>query len=580
MLRANKANLLAVLQDHALRIPERVAFRFLRMGEDESEVMTFGSLWNTACLIGQALRKRHAPGLRVLILAGSGLAFIRAFIGCMAVGLVPIPVKAPRKTGMLEPILRLIQDAEPCALMCTSALSEEIIAELSQCCTKQGLSFFGFDEIEAQTQQENRQKREVIDLQVNHFDLNSLAFIQYTSGSTGQPRGVTISHRNLMANQAQIQAGFGHHEETVFVSWLPTFHDMGLVGCVLHPIYLGISCTLMPPEAFIQRPLRWLKAIDRYKATTSGAPNFAYDHCVERLAHTDLSGLDLSHWRVAFNGSEPVKQRSLIQFSQVFGPCGFSIDRFLPCYGLAEATLFVCGKHHDPAQDIAYVPAASAQAQSADPFCPSPPQVAVGLSESLQPLKILEPETHRACADGEIGEIFIGGENISKGYFASDLMLKQPALQQEGFHATGDLGMIKNGRLFVTGRLKDLIILRGRNIYPHDIEDAIANCPHPSVFQQRSVAFSTLPGFEDGPERIIALIELRRVNLSDEERILAQRSIRQNVETAIGIGLDEIIFIPKGAIPMTTSGKPRRSIARQNYMAGRYTPNPAETEKA
>jgi acyl-CoA synthetase (AMP-forming)/AMP-acid ligase II len=578
MLRANKANLVAVLQDHAYRIPERLAFRFLRMGEDESEAMTFGSLWNTACLIGQVLQRRHAPGSHVLILAGSGLAFIRAFIGCMAAGLVPIPVKAPRKTGMLEPITRLIQDARPCALLCTSTLSEEIVTELSQCCTKQGLSFYGFDEIEAQIQQAGMQEKAIIDLQVDHFDPDSLAFIQYTSGSTGQPRGVTISHRNLMANQAQIQAGFGHHEETVFVSWLPTFHDMGLVGCVLHPIYLGIPCTLMPPEAFIQRPLRWLKAIDRYKATTSGAPNFAYDHCVERLARADLSGLDLSHWRVAFNGSEPVKQRSLTQFSQVFGPCGFSIDRFLPCYGLAEATLFVCGKHHDPAQDIAIIPALQ-QTQPTDLANPSSPQIAVGLSENLQPLKILDPETRQACADGEIGEIFIGGENISKGYFASDPMLKLPPLQQAGFHATGDLGMIKNGRLFVTGRIKDLIILRGRNIYPHDIEDAIARCPHPSVFQQRSVAFSTLSGFDDGPERIIALIELRRINLSDEERALAQRSIRHSVETAIGIGLDEIVFIPKGAIPMTTSGKPRRSLARQDYMAGRYAPNPVETEE-
>jgi acyl-CoA synthetase (AMP-forming)/AMP-acid ligase II len=550
------------LEDHACRQPAALAFRYLRAGEEESERITYGELWRDGRKIAQYLQERHAPGARLLVVVDAGMDFVRVFVGCLIARIVPVPVKLPRKAHAYVHFSQIALDAGCSGYVIAGQADEATAAGIEALCTSNAMLRHDMNAAlrEAEPQ----------DLRASASP-EDLAFIQYTSGSTGQPKGVMVTHANLLDNQRRIQQVFRHDRSTVFVSWLPMFHDMGLVGCVLHPIYLGVECTLLPPEAFIQRPVRWLRAIGTYGATTSGAPNFAFQHCVDRLAGDDIATLDLATWRVAFNGSEPVKARTLRAFADRFGSAGFDITRFLPCYGMAEATLFVCGKHHDPAADIAVSPRAATGENLVETQENAGSQVvAIGDENAGIDIRIVSPVDGNECSSGAVGEIWLAGASVSPGYVHKGQMDRRSLGSVTGYYPTGDLGMMVDGKLFVTGRIKDLIIVRGRNIYPQDIEDAATRCEHPLVTARRTIAFS-VAAENGGDERIVLLQELRRRPNSAAELAEARAAVRRAVAHALEVTADEVVFVSIGSLPATTSGKPRRLMAKQLYLAGDFS---------
>jgi acyl-CoA synthetase (AMP-forming)/AMP-acid ligase II len=425
--------------------------------------------------------------------------------------------------------------------------------------------------------------------------LDSPAFLQYTSGSTNTPTGVVITHRNLICNQEQIRRAFEHDDSTRFAGWLPMFHDMGLVGNVLHPAYLGIECTLMPPAAFIQRPSRWLRAISSYRATTSGGPNFAFDHCVNRIAEIDIDTLDLSCWRVAFNGAEPVRARTIRAFAQKFARCGFSATSFLPCYGLAEATLFVSGRsryRQSSPTTLRVIRSRLEQGvlelagEAAAPDCVD--LVSSGPPSDGQRVIIIDPQNGLQCDDGKIGEIWLAGPNIAANCLdscAEDGL--GPAAKaahdvaQAGFLATGDLGALWDGELFVIGRIKNLIIVRGRNIHAEDIEQVVSHS-HDLLQPNRCAAFAVEPPGDAaaGDERIVIIQEAtRRPRHAGEVRDALARA-REVTVNYTDVSPHEILLVRAGTIPTTSSGKIQHTDIRAAYLQGRIVAIEEERQPA
>ena len=402
----------------------------------------------------------------------------------------------------------------------------------------------------------------------------ALAFLQYTSGSTGTPKGVMVSHQNVMHNSTLIHHCFSDTPKSVGVSWLPPYHDMGLIGSILQPLYVGAPMMLMPPLAFLQKPMRWLQAIAKFQATTSGGPNFAFDLCVRKARPEQLDSLDLSSWQVAFTGAEPIRAQTLERFGETFAPCGFRKEAFRPCYGMAETTLMVTGNPPGNAphfHSVDTVALENHQVRNGE-GTQTTSRTLVGCGRAAKDLQIaiVHPERLTRCAAHEVGEIWVAGESVAQGYWG------QPEQTQQTFHAytsdteegpflrTGDLGFMFEDEVFITGRIKDLMIIRGQNHYPQDIELTVENS-HPVL---RSAAGATFTVEIKNEEKLVVVQEVERRYLRKLNVKEVVASIRQAVALQHGLQVYATVLVKTGSIPKTSSGKIQRYACRSHFING------------
>jgi amino acid adenylation domain-containing protein len=562
------SSVVGLLQARAADSPDRVAYTFLSDGEAEASQLTFAGLDERARAIGAELQKAGGAGGRALLLFPPGLEFVTAFLGCLYAGTVAVPAYPPHKKRGLKRLSSIAADAEPALVLTTSALAPAIQMWAAQTPHHKKIQVLSADLVpvgEAQSWRDPGVGRD------------TLAFLQYTSGSTGSPKGVMVTHGNIVSNEEMIHSAFEQSESSIIVSWLPLYHDMGLIGGVLQPLYVRASCVLMSSLSFLQRPRRWLEVITEYRATTSGGPNFAYDLCVRKIPAAQREGLDLSSWKVAFNGAEPIRAETLERFAQAFGPHGFHRRAFYPCYGLAEATLFVTGDDVDAEPRLASVSSEALQENRVVESVEADRRtlVACGRARMEQQVLIVDTETRKPCLPARVGEIWVAGASVARGYWNRPQETKRDfdaRLSVEGsvegqdevsYLRTGDLGFINDGQLFITGRLKDLIIVRGRNFYPQDIEYTVESC-HPSLRPGCGAAFSITVEDE---ERAAVVQEVdRRFADSDAEAIV--EAIRAAVAQEHELLLHDVVLIRTGSIPKTSSGKIQRHACREGYLAG------------
>ncbi len=537
------------------------AYRFLLDGETEEGQLSYQALDERARAIGAWLQEAGAAGERVLLLYPPGLEFITAFFGCLYAGAVAVPAYPPRANRTLLRLQAIASDAEAKVALTNAATLAKVDALLDQAPQLKGMLWLATEDAPAGLAETWRRP-----------DVNSdtLAFLQYTSGSTALPKGVMVSHGNLMHNERLIQQACEHTEQSTFVGWLPLYHDMGLIGNVFQPIYLGAACVLMSPVAFLQRPLRWLEAISRYRAATSGGPNFAYDLCVRKITSEQRASLDLSSWTIAFNGAEPVRAETMERFAAAFQDCGFRRQAFYPCYGLAEATLFVSGGHKDAEYSSLEIQAAAFgdnQVKEANAEDEAQTLISCGRTLLDQRLIIVDPQSLQRCSSEQVGEIWLAGQSVAQGYW------NKPEETQKTFRAyiaetgdgpylrTGDLGFIREGELFVTGRLKDLIIIRGRNHYPQDIELTVERC-HAALRPGCGAAFSVELERE---ERLAITQEIDHRQQFDPDEVFD--SIRRAVADEHELQPHIIVLLKSGSIPKTSSGKIQRHACRAGLLA-------------
>ncbi len=540
-----------------------IAFTYLVDGENEQVHLTNRELDRQARAIGAWLQSLDLAGERALLLYPAGLEFIAAFFGCLYAGVVAVPVYPPRRNRSLARIQAIADDAQAKVALTTDSVLARVESLIDETPHLKQLTWLATSHLPEGIED----KWDAPDI---HGD--TLAFLQYTSGSTGTPKGVMLDHANLLHNSALIAYAFEHTRSGLGVFWLPSYHDMGLIGGILQPLYVGRPNILMSPMAFLQKPFRWLSAISRFGGTTSGGPNFAYDLCVRKITPEQKQTLDLSSWTVAFNGAEPVRAETIEAFCEAFGPCGFRREAFYPCYGLAEATLIVSGGYAKNPPVIRWFETAALSKNQVVDASPEEEGVRalVGCGENLpdQKIVIADPDTLTRCEPDRIGEIWVSGPSVAEGYW------QQPEATQRTFRAflkdsgegpflrTGDLGFMKDGELFVTGRIKDLLILRGVNVYPQDIEMTVQQA-HPHLLPDCGAAFTVEI---DGQERLVVVQELHRRYRDDVEEVF--QAIRRAVAEEHDLPVEVIVLIQAGSIPKTSSGKIQRHACRAGFLEG------------
>ena len=547
------SNLVDLARAWSNREPRRVVYSFLADGDFSETSLTYHDLDRRAQTFAAALQARGATGERVLLLYPPGLEYITAFFGCLYAGAICVPAYMVGRGRNVERLLSIITDCRPRFALTTS----RGLVELEQLAEK-------FPQLrETKVLATDQLDDETSEWQTPRIGTDSLAFLQYTSGSVSAPKGVMVTHGNLLHNEALIQRAFRQTENSIIVSWLPLFHDMGLIGSVLQPMYLGGRAIIFSPSAFLQRPLRWLETISHYRATTSGGPNFGYELCLQRIGEEELSAVDLSSWTTAFNGAEPVFADTLERFAAKFKRCGFSAAAFQPCYGLAETTLFASGEKRSPVPAVRKFASHSLEPNATVEIVDSSDEgrSLISCGASSDRITIVHPETLQVCRAGEVGEIWISGPSVTPGYWNRPDETEQTfnaSLAGKRYLRTGDLGFQLDGELFVTGRLKELIIIRGRNYYPHDFERA-AELSHPALRRGCSVAFSTEAAFEQRLFIVCEVEDRKNANLTE---------ISDHVAQAISDAYElqaHVLLVKPRTIPRTSSGKPRRNECRARF---------------
>lgn len=553
--------LVDLLRERAAHLPAQRAYTFLRDGDGAESHLTYGELDERARAIAAHLQARGLSGERAVMLYPPGLDFIVAFFGCLYARVVAAPVYAPRRNASFDRVQKVCDDARAAAVLGTCAVLEHLGEQLRESGIDR-LKPIATDDISLAQAPEWRD---------DHHSADDLAFLQYTSGSTATPRGVMLTHGNLMHNLQLIHRRFGAHAGSRGVIWLPPYHDMGLIGGVLVPLLGAFPVVLMSPVSALQRPIRWLQAIGKYRATISGGPNFAYELCLDKVTAEQCEGLDLSSWRVAFNGAEPIRADTLQRFSRHFASCGFRRQAFYPCYGLAEASLFVTGSAPELAPVTAMFDRAAltaGRAVEADGALRGQRLVSSGRPSASEHVVIVDPDTRAACPPAHVGEIWIAGPSVAHGYWnrpeESAHTFDARLADGEGpYMRSGDLGFVKDGELFVTGRLKELIIVRGHNHYPQDIELTAAQS-HPLLRAGRGAAFAVE---REGDEVLVLVHEIDRRH--DEETLPeAIGAVRAAVSVEHQLQLGAVVLVKAGAVPVTSSGKVQRNACRALWQSG------------
>ncbi|NOK74547.1 MAG: hypothetical protein GFH24_608302n1, partial [Chloroflexi bacterium AL-N5] len=550
--------LIDLLRYRATNQPDQQAYTYLENGETDTSVITFAALDQRVRSIAAHLQQHIQPGERVLMLYPSGLDFITAFFGCLYAGIIAIPVNLPRPNRPFTRLSAIVADAQATHVLTTETIQHTvrsacvnmpILSELDWICTDTIIVSDGW--------------------QQPQITGDTLAYLQYTSGSTATPKGVMVSHTNLLQNSAILDHGWNHTSGSTLISWLPLFHDMGLIYGVLQPIYNGIPCVLLSPIHFLQKPVRWLWAITHFQGTHSAAPNFAYDLCVDKISPEQRETLALRSWRVALNGAEPVRKETLDRFTNIFAPYGFQDHTLCPGYGLAEGTLKVAATpEHEPFMFCTIEAAALEQNKIIESSGHNTyTLVSSGRTALDTNVVIVHPQHQTRCKPNEVGEIWVSGSSVAQGYWQRPTETAetfQAYLQDSGegpFLRTGDLGFLRNEHVFVTGRLKDIIIIRGRNHYPQDIEHTAENS-HIAIRPGCSAAFSIDNG---GIEELVIVCEIerehRRANLTD-----VVETVLQTVSEQHDLSIHTLVLIRPGTIPKTSSGKIQRRACRTQFL--------------
>ena len=568
-----------LLRQRAAYRPHDRAFTFLVDGENEELNITYAELDRKARAVGAWLTSEGMAGKRVLLLFPSGLDFIAAFMGCLYGGAIAVPAYPPRKNRSVERIEAIASNAEASVALTTRDVVDRFDSLRATAPSLEHLIWKVDSELDVAWA--DRWERPDI-------DGSTLAFLQYTSGSTGTPKGVMLSHENLLHNSLRIMQAFEVTRSQPGVFWLPSFHDMGLIGGILVPLYGSKLNVLMSPVAFLQKPLRWLQAISKYRATISGGPNFAYELCVRKTTPEQRATLDLSSWTLAFNGAEPVRAETIDAFCEAFAPCGFRREAFYPCYGLAESTLMVTGGMKFEPPVVRSFDASSIETGLAISRPSNAPAVRrlVGSGRELdgQDVLIVDPQTCDALPPGRVGEIWVSGPSVAQGYWKCGdasaatfgAMLSQPEQPSPGqavaqwqpnpgpYLRTGDLGFFDNGELFVAGRLKDLIIIRGRNHYPQDIEHAVEEAS--TLVRAGSIAAFAVD--VDGRERVAVVAEVERGRRDVAEVTAAFEAIRKRLATEHELAVEAIVLVRPNSISKTSSGKIQRHACKRQFLDG------------
>ena len=560
-------SLVEMLRFRARVQPNDDAFVFLHDGEDEGDAVTYAELDRRSRMAAAILQGRVPPGARALLMYPPGLDFVSAFFGCLYARVVAVPVFPPRWREPDRNLARAVsvaEDARPEVVLSTTRTAESW-ARAAAAGTAPRLAasprgqrdggataaWVATDAVDGSAARAWRDPGTIP---------RTLAFLQYTSGSTAAPRGVMVTHGNLLHNLACAFRQAGNDRSSVSVSWLPVVHDMGLIDGVLQPVYSGCPAYLMSPAAFLQRPVRWLRAITRYRATRSGAPNFAYDLCVRRIAAAERAALDLRTWRNAYNGAEPVRRSTLERFAAAFADRGFQSTAFRPSYGLAEATLLVTSGRYARG-----APAADDLAEG------GAPGVSCGRPDFGTTVVAVDPVTRRRCADGAVGELWVGGPGVAAGYW------RRPAQSARTFAArtadgrgpflrTGDLGAVDDDGVRITGRLKDVLIVRGAKHHPQDLERT-AEGRHRAVRPGCAAAFAAARGSSGDRIALVAEVDPREID-SPAAAQAAIAAIRGGVTEAHGVQLSAVILVPPGGVEKTTSGKVKRFACRDALLSG------------
>ena len=572
------SSVLSLLRERAGVQPHDLAFTYTDYEQDwagVSETLSWAQLYRQTLNIAHEAKRHGSVGDRAVILAPQGLAYIAAFLGAMQAGLIAVPLSVPAVGSYDERVSTVLADTAPTVILTTIAAAEAVTEYVQQPNTGTAPAIIAVDSLDLDDPSSSS---------IRISNAPSTAYLQYTSGSTRLPAGVMISHRNLLVNFQQLMCDYFADfngtapPDTVVVSWLPFYHDMGLVQGVIGPILGGYRADLTSPVSFLQRPARWIQSMAKATRAFSAGPNFAFELAVRKTSDADMAGLDLGNVLKIVSGSERIHPATLNRFCDRFAPFNFRDHMMRPSYGLAEATVYVASRTSNDGPKVVHfepekLTAGSAERCSAQTGAPL---FSYGMPKSPT-LRIVDPDISIECPAGTVGEIWVNGENVADGYwqkpeetqrtFGGMLANPSPGTPEGPWLRTGDLGFVSEGEIFIVGRMKDLLIVYGRNHYPEDIESTVQE------ITGGRVAAISVP--VDQTEKLVTIIELKKRGDSDEEAVCKLGVVKNEVTAAIskshGLNVADLVLVSPGSIPTTTSGKIRRAACVEQYRLQQFT---------